>query len=126
MTETFWKLTKFGATGISGMVIDFGITWLCREHFKWNKYIASTLGFIFAATTNYIINRVWTFESTNPQWQAEFSKFLLFSLAGLALNNFFIYLFHGKLKLNFYGAKFIATGLVFIWNFTVNFFFNFK
>ena len=126
MEENIWKIFKFGVTGLSGMVIDFGLTWLCRERLKWNKYLANTTGFTIAATNNYIINRLWTFESTNPNWGAEFGKFFLFSLIGLALNNFLIFIFNDKLKLNFYVSKFIATLLVFIWNFSTNYFFNFK
>ena len=42
MTTLFWKIIRFGITGASGMIIDFGITWLCREKFKWNKYVANT------------------------------------------------------------------------------------
>jgi putative flippase GtrA len=126
MSVTFWKIIRFGLTGTVGVIIDFGITWLCREKLKWNKYIANSTGFILAATNNYILNRIWTFQSANPNWQTEFGKFLAFSLAGLALNNFIVYILNGRLKLNFYLSKLIATLLVFAWNFTMNYYFNFK
>lgn len=126
MAETFWKIIRFGITGISGMAIDFAITWICRDILKWNKYIANTIGLTVAVTSNFILNRTWTFESANPNWQAEFGRFLLFSLTGLVLNNLFIFIFNGRLKMNFYVAKLIATAFVFLWNFTANFFFNFK
>ena len=126
MAFIFWKIIRFGITGASGMALDFGTTWLCRQKFGWNKYIASSTGFIVAATNNYIINRLWTFHSTNPNWQVEFGKFLLFSLVGLGLNNLFVFLLHERLKMNFYLSKLIATVLVFVWNFTSNYYFNFK
>lgn len=126
MSNTFWKIIKFGVTGAVGMLIDFGVTWLCREKLKWNKYIANTTGFSLAATNNFIINRNWTFKSVNPNWHLEFEKFLVFSLIGLALNNLFVFLFNDKLKLNFYVSKLAATVLVFIWNFMSNYYFNFR
>ena len=126
MSNTFWKIIKFGVTGAVGMLIDFGVTWLCREKLKWNKYIANTTGFSLAATNNFIINRNWTFKSVNPNWHLEFEKFLVFSLIGLALNNLFVFLFNDKLKLNFSLSKLVATILVFIWNFTSNYYFNFR
>ena len=98
MSNTFWKIIKFGVTGAVGMLIDFGVTWLCREKLKWNKYIANTTGFSLAATNNFIINRNWTFKSVNPNWHLEFEKFLVFSLIGLALNNLFVFLFNDPLK----------------------------
>ena len=39
------KMIKFGLVGLMGMVIDFGITWLCKEKLKWNKYVANSCGF---------------------------------------------------------------------------------
>lgn len=119
-------LLKFCVVGGSGMIVDFGITWLCKEKFGWNKYVSNSLGFILAATNNYIWNRLWTFHSENAEVAREYSTFLLISVIGLALNNLIIYLLHDKLNLNFYLAKIIAIGCVTIWNFGMNYFFNFK
>jgi hypothetical protein len=32
---------------------------------KVSRYVASSLGFMAAATSNYVLNRLWTFESEN-------------------------------------------------------------
>ncbi len=126
MFETFFKIIKFGSTGLLGMGIDFGTTWLCKEKLKLNKYLASSIGFVLAIINNYIINRIWTFKSANPHWQQEFGKFFLFGVIGLFLNNGFVYLFHQKLKWNFYMAKLAATIIVFLWNFYTNYYLNFR
>ena len=57
------KFLKFCVVGFSGMLIDFGTTWLLKEQARVNKYIANSTGFVLAATSNYIWNRIWTFES---------------------------------------------------------------
>lgn len=114
------KFVKFGVVGFSGMIIDFGITWVCKERLKLNKFVANSCGFTLAVVNNYILNRIWTFESRNPQWQAELGKFVLISLVGLLLNNLLLFVFHSKLKLNFYIAKAIAIGCVVVWNFGIN------
>ena len=119
------KFVKYCVVGFSGTVVDFGVTWLCKEKFKWNKYIANSLGFVFGATNNYIWNRIWTFQSTNANIPVEYGKFLLVSLIGLGLSNLTVYLLHGKLKLNFYLAKVFAIGVVTFWNFTMNYLFTF-
>ena len=119
------KFLKFCVVGFSGMVVDFGVTWLCKEKFGWNKYISNSLGFILAATNNYLWNRLWTFQSTNTNIPIEYGKFFLISIIGLIINNLTIYLLHGKLKWNFYLAKIFAIGVVTIWNFTMNYFFTF-
>jgi putative flippase GtrA len=53
----FSKLLKFGIVGCSGMIIDFGMTYLCKEILKINKFISNGIGFILAATSNYFLNR---------------------------------------------------------------------
>ena len=44
------KFLKFCIVGGSGVIIDFGITFVCKELLKLNKYAANSLGFICAAT----------------------------------------------------------------------------
>ena len=119
------KFLKFCVVGFSGMVVDFGVTWLCKEKFKWNKYVSNSLGFVLAATNNYIWNRWWTFQSDNANIPIEYGKFLVISVIGLGLNNLVVYLLHEKLKLSFYFAKLIAIGVVTVWNFVMNYRFTF-
>ena len=119
------KFLKFCIVGFSGMVVDFGFTWLCKEKLKWNKYVSNSIGFVLAATNNYIWNRWWTFQSDNANIPIEYGKFLVISVIGLGLNNLVVYLLHEKMKLNFYFAKLIAIGVVTIWNFVMNYRFTF-
>jgi putative flippase GtrA len=108
------------------MVVDFGVTWLCKEKLHWNKYLSNSLGFVIAATNNYLWNRLWTFASQSPEVVREYSSFLLISLVGLGLNNLIIYLLHGKLHLNFYWSKLVAIVCVTLWNFGMNYVFTFR
>ena len=121
-----FKFIKFGLAGFVGLVIDFGITYLIKEKLRWNKYVANSLGFLIACSINYLINRAWTFENSDPGVGVQFSKFLLVAITGFALNNLIIYLLTDKGKINFYISKFCAIVLVFFWNFTFNYFFIFK
>jgi len=120
------KFLKFCVVGFSGMIIDFSTTWFLKEKVRINKYIANSSGFILAATSNYIWNRVWTFHSENRYVVTEYFSFILISLAGLAINNFIIFLLNDKLRLNFYLSKLIAVGVVTVWNFLMNFIITFR
>lgn len=119
------KFLKFCVVGFSGTAVDFGVTWLCKEKFGWDKYLSNSIGFILAATNNYIWNRIWTFQSTSSEIPLEYGKFLIISIIGLIINNLVIYLLHGKLKLNFWLSKIVAIAIVTIWNFTMNYLFTF-
>lgn len=121
-----WKFIKFCVVGLSGMVIDFGTTWLLKEKIKVNKYVANSTGFILAASSNYLFNRFWTFHSDNPRIATEYMSFILISAIGLAINNLIIFLLNEKMKLNFYLSKLFAIGVVTIWNFFMNYMITFR
>lgn len=125
MNPLVLKFLKFSAVGASGVLVNFGVTWFFKEICKLNKYFSNALGFIFAATTNYMLNRWWTFQSTNPQVGTEYAKYFLISLVGLGIDTLTVYLLHGKLKWNFYLSKIFAVGAATLWNFFGNLLFTF-
>ena len=119
------KFIKFCAVGFSGMVVDFGVTYILREKLKVQQFVANGIGFTLAATSNYVLNRVWTFQSHNPEIGLEFSKFLIFSLVGLGINTLILWFLVKKLNWNFYLSKLVAIGIVTVWNFGANFLYTF-
>jgi len=125
MQEFIIKFIKFGIVGVSGVVVDFGITWICKEKIRLNQYVANSTGFMCAVCSNYILNRWWTFHSQDPAIVMQFGKFLLVALVGLALNNGIIYVLNERNNMKFYPAKLVATGVVMLWNFGANYMFTF-
>jgi len=114
------KFLKFGFVGFTGVFVDFSITWFTKEKLHIQKYVANAIGFSSAATTNYFLNRIWTFHSTNPEVMIEYSEFFLISLIGLGINTLVLWLLVSRLKMNFYVAKLFAIAVVTIWNFLAN------
>ena len=119
------KLLKFGIVGCSGMIIDFGITYLCKEILRINKFISNGIGFILAATSNYLLNRIWTFNSHTEEIGIQYMQFMIVSIVGLGINSLALYLLNERLKWNFYFSKLIAIGITTIWNFFGNLLFTF-
>lgn len=120
------KLLKFGIVGCSGMIIDFGTTYLCKEILKINKFISNGIGFILAATSNYFLNRNWTFNSQSEDIGTQYVQFMIVSAIGLGINSIVLYILNEKLKWNFYFSKLIAIAITTIWNFFANLLFTFK
>lgn len=119
------KFLKFCAVGFSGVGVNFGVTWFFKEICKLNKYLSNIIGFICAATTNYLLNRWWTFQSSNPEVGVEYAKYFLISVIGLGIDTLTVYLLNGKLKWNFYLSKVFAVGAATLWNFFGNLLFTF-
>jgi putative flippase GtrA len=126
LSRTFLvKFIKFGIVGFSGVFIDFGTTYVCKEWLKIQKYIANSIGFTVAASSNYILNRIWTFKSQDPDIAKEYTEFIVISLVGLGIANLIVWLIHGRFKQNFYLSKLFAIGVVTIWNFFANYYITF-
>jgi len=126
LSQTFLvKFIKFGIVGFSGVFIDFGVTYACKEWLKIQKYVANSIGFTVAASSNYLFNRIWTFKSQDPDIATEYTEFLVISLVGLGIANLIVWLIHGRFKQNFYLSKLFAIGVVTVWNFFANYYITF-
>ena len=132
------RFVKFVIVGTSGTLVDFGITFLFKELIGIPELIANAIGFTVAATTNYILNRTWTWRSHEKQVGVEYAKFFAVSLCGLGLNTLIIYLLTQHCVWSilpeawntptvvFWISKVLATGVVMVWNFLANNFFTFR
>jgi putative flippase GtrA len=87
---------------------------------------AKVLSFSVAVINSFVWNRRWTFRSTDPNRNREFTKFLIIALVGLFINALIMYLavsiFHTR---KIVGLIF-STGIVTFWNFLANKFYTFK
>jgi putative flippase GtrA len=126
MFEIGFKFLKFCVVGSLGLGIDFGTTFFLKEKVKINKYVSNSLGFIFATFSNYLLNKYWTFEDTDPDALIQFTKFVSVSIVGLGFSNLIIYLLINKKGVKFYWAKIIAIGVVVLWNFIANYNYTFS
>jgi putative flippase GtrA len=120
------QLSRFIITGFLGLLIDFLITWICKEHLGLNKYISNAFGFVFAVVNNYSVNKIWTFNDTEKAIGKQFFTFLLISIVGLALNTFLLYIIIVKFNLQFYISKAMVIAIVFVWNYLANSLITFK
>ncbi len=119
------RFLKFGVVGVSGTCVDFGTTWLLKEMLHMKKFLANTIGFVLAASSNYVLNRLWTWQSHAEQVGIEYAKFFAVSLIGLGLNTLILYILNEKVKWGFWWSKVLATGVVMVWNFLANNFYTF-
>lgn len=122
----FIHFFKFGLVGFTGLIVDFGVTWIAKEKLKINKYISNGFGFVFGVTNNYILNRYFTFQNENPNIGWQFISFFIIAIIGFLISTNILYILQNKTKLNFYLSKFVATLVVFLWNFGINSIYTFK
>lgn len=126
LTPKLIAFIKFGITGVSGLTIDFALTWFFKDELHVNKFVANGIGFTAAVISNYFIHRNWTFKHNKSKAGPQFAVFFTVSIIGLLLNSAIIFLLDNMMSVNFYVSKAVAIFIVFFWNFSANYFFVFK
>ncbi len=129
--ELVLKFIKFGVVGASGMAVHGGLLFLLKEVVKMNPFVANTIGFIAAASSNYFLNRIWTFRSKEKQVGVEYVKFIIVSTIGLGINTGSLWLLNKLLPQwaadwRFYILWVVAVGITTLWNFFGNLLFTFR
>ena len=115
-----YKVIKFATVGFLSFILDMIVTYTGKEKFKLNQYVANTISFFFAASFNFALNRLWTFQSNDTHVDTQAIKFFASMTVGLGIATVVIYILNEKFGLNFYISKIIAVAVVMVWNFTIN------
>jgi putative flippase GtrA len=123
-----YKALRFALVGFLGIAVDFSITWALSKLLGLNLYLSHSLGFLFAATSNFYLNLRWTFEDCNndKNLPSKYLKFLFVAVIGLIISIAAIFILQKLNGVTFYASKLISIGIVFFWNFLVNNFFIFQ
>jgi len=111
------RFFRFAVVGGIATVIQFSILVALVELAHVNKLIANAIGFAFAATANYLMNRYFTFAGTQSHMGYGILKFAVTSVIGLGINTI-IFQTLMSLGLWYVIAWVLATGLTLIWNYS--------
>jgi dolichol-phosphate mannosyltransferase len=118
VTKEFFK---FAFVGLIGTFINLAILYLLTEKIGVYYLISAIVSFIFAMTSNFIFNKVWTFkESLTKDTGKKYIQFGLVSLIALLINLFFLYLFTEFFGIYYLISQVLAIGLALIINFSWN------
>ena len=119
MSKLLGQLMKFGVVGIVATVIDFVVLTILTETFSVHYLTSAAIGFIVSTLFNYIASMRYVFNSRfgRHEKRKELIIFILLSLVGLGLNQFFMWLFVEFFSIFYIFSKVLATVLVMAWNF---------
>ena len=113
------QLTRFGAVGLLGLVIDVGIfnllrlTVLSPEVLHEGPVIAKIISTSLAIIANWLGNRYWTFGARRrPHWLLEAVEFGLVSIGGLLIALGCLWVSHYALGFTSVLADNISTNVV--------------
>jgi dolichol-phosphate mannosyltransferase len=121
----FSKAARFYTVGASGLLINYAVSSSLANGFLTNlPYINATLlGIICSMTTNFFLNKSWTFEDKDfsPKHTLnQYGKFAAFSSVGAVLQLLIVYLLTESARLNYEPSLVIAVAISSISNFLLN------
>jgi putative flippase GtrA len=119
------QFLRFALVGIAGTGAHYMVLWALVEQAKVPVLIATSMGFVVGALTNYWLNRRYTFTSTASH-AAAFPRFLTIAAAGAILNAIIVAWLLARWRVHYLIIQLLATGTVLIWNFLANYLWTFK
>jgi dolichol-phosphate mannosyltransferase len=91
------KVGRFYTVGASGLAINFFISYVLSNSITNMWYIhATTVGIVISVTTNFVLNKIWTFEDKKFRIGSTLRQYALFasiSALGAALQLGLLYIF---------------------------------
>ena len=125
-TSKYLEFFKYSLVGASGFAIDFTLLNL----FIWFRlpiYAAATISLIIAASSNWYLNRIFTFKAVNSKSMSrQWVEFLIVSSGGLLINFIIFYIGYEQLDWHHNLAKIVASLVAWIWNFFANKYWTFR
>lgn len=114
----FAQMFRYAIVGGASFAVDYGLLYILTEFFGVHYLLSATASFTAGLLVNYLISIRWVFgQSKLTSRTAEFVVYGIIGVAGLLLNNLFLYLFTDHLHLHYMLSKLIAAAIVLAWNF---------
>ncbi len=118
-------LIKYVIGGGLGAITQFSTLALLHKYFNIDATISSAIGFVLAVIVNYSFQYKYTFKSDRSH-RLLFRRFTIVALAGLSINTFIFWILHQQIGLYYLVAQAGATGLVFGFNYLMNYYYTFS
>jgi putative flippase GtrA len=98
-------------------VADWGLFYLCEAVVKIHYLLALVMAFIAGIIVNFILSKIWVFNSKRYQLKKEFIFFTIIGLLGLIFSILMMKSMIEFLNILPMIARMLTTFLVLIWNF---------
>lgn len=112
---------KFVIVGGIGTLVNILVLFSFTEFLGIYYLVSAIFAFIFAATSNFLLNKVWTFkEKIRDSILKKYVSFFSVSVAALLVNLFFLYIFTEFLGIYYLISQILAISVALIINFLGN------
>ena len=125
-----YKAARFYTVGASGFVVNYLISLLFAGGISDMWYLhANVIGIIASITTNFILNKAWTFGDRDfriKKTMLQYSKFAMFSSLGALIQLGMVFFLVDNIQISYPSALILAVATAAFGNFVLNKKFTFK
>ncbi len=118
------KAGRFYTVGASGLLVNYLVSFLFGAVLSNLWYIYATMiGIVFSMTSNFVLNKLWTFEDRNTTAKrtlVQYITFLAFSSIGAAFQLGMVYMLVSSEHMSYALALFVSVAIASIGNFILN------
>ncbi|MDE1867329.1 MAG: glycosyltransferase family 2 protein, partial [Thaumarchaeota archaeon] len=118
------KAGRFYTVGASGLLVNYIVSFLFGAVLSNLWYIYATMiGILFSMTSNFILNKIWTFEDRDTSLKRtllQYGSFLAFSGVGAMFQLGMVYVLVGTEHMSYALALFVSVAIASIGNFILN------
>jgi dolichol-phosphate mannosyltransferase len=118
------KAGRYFTVGASGLVINYAVSYIFSNLFANIWYIHATLiGILVSITTNFLLNKVWTFEDrdfSTRHFIRQYSLFLALCSLGAVIQLSLVYAFVEYADIQYAISLIMAVGIASLSNFLLN------
>jgi len=125
-SATGTRFLRFGTSSSFTLMIDILLLFLFVEYGNIFYLIAAGMSFTISTSINYFINRNWGFRGTLTGVFRGYGLFLFFSIFGITLTVFLMWVFTGILGLYYLIARVVVAIIEGTMTFFANDYFTFK
>ncbi len=123
------KFLKYSIWWWLAAVLDLFILWILVEFLDVHYILAAILAFSISLTFGYITQKKFTFENNETDANKHIKYawiFVVTQIIGLIIYVFLLWVLTEKIWLYYITSAIIAKWIIFIRNFVINYYYNFK
>jgi putative flippase GtrA len=123
---TLVRFFKYVIVGVSTFIFDLVLLSIFIDIFLWNYVLATGAAFTIAISVNYFFSRRYVFKETLRSFYAGYVAFMVIASIGIGIAMLGMALMVGVFNFHILDSRIIIAGVVGIWNYLINLYFNFK
>ncbi len=126
MNKTVERFLKYTAVGFSTFLLDLFLLYVLTDVFLINYVLSAGLAFLIAVSFNYFVSRKVVFSQTARPLVEGYYGFIAIAGVGVVVVMGLMFAAVSVLGWHYLTSRVLIAGIVGIWNYLMNLFFNFK